>query len=90
MASRQRAFSFLPINERQNKPRDRGLTEMRGPYYDPPGKCQLADIYETCGEYVDILKLRGGFIERVLELEAMRAGVRGTNDLFGRVRTWKG
>ncbi len=27
---------------------------------------------------------------QVLELEAMRAGVWGTNDLFGRVRTWKG
>lgn len=82
MASQQRAFSFLPINERQGKPRDRGLTEMRGPYYDPLGKRQLADIYETCGEFVDN--------SQVLELEAMRAGVWGTNDLFGRVRTWKG
>lgn len=60
MAGQQRAFSFLPINERQQKPRDRGITEMRGPYYDPLGKRQLADIYETCGEFVDILKFSGG------------------------------
>jgi hypothetical protein len=28
-----RAFSFLRINERQAKPRKRGVTEIRGPYY---------------------------------------------------------
>ncbi len=55
-----RAFDFLPINERESKPRERGLTEIRGPYYDPLGKRQLADIYETCGEFVDILKFSGG------------------------------
>ncbi len=27
---------------------------------------------------------------QVLELEAMRSGTWGTNELFGRVRTWKG
>ncbi|MBS3747632.1 MAG: phosphosulfolactate synthase, partial [Wenzhouxiangellaceae bacterium] len=27
---------------------------------------------------------------QVLELEAMRTGIWGTNELFGRVRTWKG
>lgn len=60
MAAQERAFSFLPINEREQKPRSRGLTEMRGPYYDPLGKRQLADIFETCGEFVDILKFSGG------------------------------
>jgi phosphosulfolactate synthase (CoM biosynthesis protein A) len=56
----ERAFSFLPVNPRQGKPRDRGMTEMRGPYYDPIGKRRLLDIFETCGEYVDILKFSGG------------------------------
>jgi phosphosulfolactate synthase (CoM biosynthesis protein A) len=27
---------------------------------------------------------------QVLELEAMRSGTWGTNELFGRVRSWKG
>jgi hypothetical protein len=56
----ERAFSFLPVNPRQGKPRDRGMTEMRGPYYHSIGKRRLLDIFETCGEYVDILKFSGG------------------------------
>src|SRR5262245_52906368 len=31
----QRAFSFLPMNQREVKPRTQGLTEIRGPYYTP-------------------------------------------------------
>ncbi|MBI3912555.1 MAG: phosphosulfolactate synthase [Armatimonadetes bacterium] len=57
---RERAFAFLPLNERETKPRTRGLTEIRGPYYTPMGKRYLADILETMGQYVDILKFAGG------------------------------
>lgn len=56
----ERAFPFLPLNARQGKPRSRGITEMRGPYYTPMGKRYLQDILETVGEYVDILKFSGG------------------------------
>ncbi len=56
----QRAFDFLAINERQPKPRTRGITEIRGPYYTPMGKRYLADILETMGIYVDSLKFAGG------------------------------
>jgi phosphosulfolactate synthase (CoM biosynthesis protein A) len=56
----QRAFSFLPLNQRQSKPRNRGLTEIRGPYYSPMGKRYLEDILETAGAYVDALKFAGG------------------------------
>lgn len=56
----ERAFSFLRINERQPKPRARGVTEIRGPYYTPMGKRYLEDILETMGEYVDVLKFAGG------------------------------
>src|SRR5438874_3972166 len=56
----QRAFGFLRINERQRKPRARGVTEIRGPYYAPVGKRYLEDILETMGAYVDILKFAGG------------------------------
>ncbi|HEV8307959.1 MAG TPA: phosphosulfolactate synthase [Methylomirabilota bacterium] len=55
-----RAFGFLRLNERDRKPRSRGLTEMRGPYYTPMGKRYLEDILETMGEYVDILKFACG------------------------------
>lgn len=55
-----RAFSFLPVNERPAKPRQRGMTEIRGPYYTPMGRRYLEDILETMGEYVDALKFAGG------------------------------
>jgi phosphosulfolactate synthase (CoM biosynthesis protein A) len=56
----ERAFSFLPVNEREAKPRKHGVTEIRGPYYTPMGKRYLSDILETMGEYVDILKFAAG------------------------------
>jgi len=56
----ERAFAFLPINERQKKPRARGVTEIRGPYYTPMGKRYLQDVLETMGAYVDSLKFAGG------------------------------
>ncbi len=56
----ERAFSFLPLNEREPKPRRRGVTEIRGPYYTPMGTRYLEDILETMGRYVDALKFAGG------------------------------
>ncbi len=55
-----RAFSWLRLNERPGKPRQRGVTEIRGPYYTPMGPRYLQDILETVGAYVDILKFAGG------------------------------
>ena len=55
-----RAFAFVKMNERQAKPRTRGITEIRGPYYTPMGKRYLLDILETVGAYVDSLKFAGG------------------------------
>jgi phosphosulfolactate synthase (CoM biosynthesis protein A) len=55
-----RAFPFLPMNQRQTKPRSCGLTEIRGPYYSPMGKRYLEDLLETMGVYVDSLKFAGG------------------------------
>jgi len=56
----ERAFQFLRINQRQAKPRTRGLTEIRGPYYTPMGRRYLADVLETMGAYIDALKFAGG------------------------------
>jgi phosphosulfolactate synthase (CoM biosynthesis protein A) len=58
--SKDRAFSFLKVNERPPKPRSRGVTEIRGPYYTPMGKRYLQDVLETMGAYVDALKFAGG------------------------------
>jgi phosphosulfolactate synthase (CoM biosynthesis protein A) len=55
-----RAFPFIRMNEREGKPRTRGITEIRGPYYTPMGKRYLEDVLETMGEYVDSLKFAGG------------------------------
>lgn len=56
----KRSFDFLPINERDRKPRTAGITEMRGPYYAPVGKRYLLDVLETMGAYIDIFKFSGG------------------------------
>jgi phosphosulfolactate synthase (CoM biosynthesis protein A) len=55
-----RAFACLRVNERQSKPRSRGVTEIRGPYYTPMGKRYLQDVLETMGAYVDVLKFAAG------------------------------
>jgi phosphosulfolactate synthase (CoM biosynthesis protein A) len=62
MKSKQpkRSFPFLRINERESKPRKRGLTEIRGPYYSVVGRRYLEDLFETMGAYVDSLKFAGG------------------------------
>jgi len=56
----QRSFPFLRVNEREAKPRKRGLTEIRGPYYSVVGGRYLEDLFETMGAYVDSLKFAGG------------------------------
>jgi phosphosulfolactate synthase (CoM biosynthesis protein A) len=48
------------MNDRPAKPRSRGLTEIRGPYYTPMGRRYLEDVLETMGAYVDHLKFAGG------------------------------
>jgi phosphosulfolactate synthase (CoM biosynthesis protein A) len=54
------AFPFLRANERPPKPRTRGVTEIRGPYYSVMGPRDLSDVLDTMGEHVDALKFAGG------------------------------
>ena len=65
----ERAFPFIRINEREGKPRTRGITEIRGPYYTPMGKRYLEDVLETMGDYVDSLKFAGGSFTLMPEKE---------------------
>jgi phosphosulfolactate synthase (CoM biosynthesis protein A) len=55
-----RGFNFLRYNRREGKPRRRGLTEIRGPYYTVVGVNYLEDVLDTMGQYADILKFAGG------------------------------
>lgn len=57
---KDRAFPFIRLNDLPQKPRERGLTEIRGPYYTAMGKRYLRDVLETMGPYVDSLKYAGG------------------------------
>src|SRR5947208_5111260 len=56
----ERSFPFLRLNQRESKPRKRGLTEIRGPYYSAYGRRHLEDLFETMGAYIDSLKFAGG------------------------------
>jgi phosphosulfolactate synthase (CoM biosynthesis protein A) len=59
-SSDDRPFAFLDTNPVAAKPRERGLTEIRGPYYTPMGRRYLEDVLATMGAYVDSLKFAGG------------------------------
>jgi phosphosulfolactate synthase (CoM biosynthesis protein A) len=56
----ERHFDFIKKNIRACKPRTKGITEIRGPYYSVMGPNYLTDVLETMGEYVDALKFAGG------------------------------
>jgi phosphosulfolactate synthase (CoM biosynthesis protein A) len=72
----ERAFDFLRLNERPPKPRSRGVTEIRGPYYAPVGRRYLEDLLEAMGVYIDTLKYAGGSFALM-----PRETVRALNDL---------
>ncbi|MBI2918698.1 MAG: phosphosulfolactate synthase [Chloroflexi bacterium] len=52
-----KAFSFVPIAERQHKPRKVGITEVRD---WGMGRHALEDLLQSAGEYIDILKMPAG------------------------------
>ena len=60
IAADELAFSFLRSNHRPSKPRTRGVTEIRGPYYSTMGPRYLKDVLDTMGEHIDALKFAGG------------------------------
>lgn len=54
------AFDWLNRNDRPEKPRKVGLTEIRAAYYSNFGVSYFKDILETSGNYVDSIKFAGG------------------------------
>ncbi len=66
------AFDFLRVNKREGKPRTRGLTEIRGPYYAPVGRNYLEDVFDLMGPYIDIFKFGGGTMPLMRRREVKR------------------
>ena len=55
------AFPFLPVNALGAKlGRNKGITEIRGPYYFPVTRTYLDELLSDWGEYVDGIKFAGG------------------------------
>lgn len=52
--------SFFEDEDRSEKPRTFGVTEMRGPHYTLLTQNLLQDIFESMGHFVDGLKFSGG------------------------------
>ncbi|KAJ8622242.1 hypothetical protein MRB53_030771 [Persea americana] len=52
--------SFMEDEDRPEKPRIYGVTEMRGPNYTLLSRNVLQDILESTGQFVDGLKFTGG------------------------------
>ena len=50
---------FLRRNERAEKPRTAGITEVRGPYYDTFGPAYVEDLLAAASKYTDWLKIPG-------------------------------
>ncbi|OWM77634.1 protein HEAT-STRESS-ASSOCIATED 32 [Punica granatum] len=52
--------SFAEDEDRPEKPRRYGVTEIRGPHYSLFNQSLLEDIFESMGQFVDGLKFSGG------------------------------
>lgn len=52
--------SFYEDEDRPEKPRKYGVTEMRGPHYSLFSQGLLEDVFESMGQFVDGLKFSGG------------------------------
>ena len=57
---KSRSFSYVPMNERDPKPRSKSITEIRGPYYAMVTPTYVRDLLEGMGEHVDGFKYAGG------------------------------
>ncbi|GAB3266714.1 phosphosulfolactate synthase [Arthrobacter pigmenti] len=66
------SFDFIPRAYRPAKPRNFGITEVRGPYYSTYGTRHLADVLDVAGQWVDGVKWAGGSFA-LLPREQVRA-----------------
>src|SRR3990167_8064336 len=55
-----RNFPYVNLKKLPIKPRQVGLTEVRGPYYEAFTVNELRDLLSTWGYYIDGFKFAGG------------------------------
>ena len=55
-----RSFAFVNLQELPPKPRESGLIEIRGPFYEATTTGELQNLLETWGYYIDGFKFAGG------------------------------
>jgi phosphosulfolactate synthase (CoM biosynthesis protein A) len=60
MSTQSKTFDFVKLAEPGPKPRERGVIEIRGPYYTAVSQGYLKDLLEDWSEYVDGYKFAGG------------------------------
>lgn len=60
LQDKDNGLGFIRSNPRTPKPRDRGVTEVRGPYYSAYGKRHWQDVLDIMGHHIDGLKFAGG------------------------------
>ncbi|TMI25835.1 phosphosulfolactate synthase [Candidatus Bathyarchaeota archaeon] len=71
MSAQSKTFDFVKLIELAPKPRDKGVIEIRGPYYTSVSYGYLRDLLEDWSEYVDGYKFAGGSM-RLLPRETTR------------------
>jgi phosphosulfolactate synthase (CoM biosynthesis protein A) len=59
VVSNTRSLPGVRLNDRPEKPRQSGITEVRGQYYTITGPRYLADLFEVAGEWIDWFKVPG-------------------------------
>ncbi|MEM1391081.1 MAG: phosphosulfolactate synthase [Pseudomonadota bacterium] len=57
---KDRSFPYVPMNEREPKPRTKSITEIRGPYYNAVTPTYTKEVLEGMGEHIDGYKYAGG------------------------------
>src|SRR6266704_1485646 len=71
MTAQSKTFDFVKLVELSPKPRDKGVIEIRGPYYSSVSYGYLKDLLDDWSEYVDGYKFAGGSM-RLLPRETTR------------------
>ncbi len=73
---KEMSFSFFRLADREQKPRSRGLTEIRDMGLSLR---QLDDLFEMSSDYIDILKMSSG-TQRLTDREIVRKKIRKCHD----------
>src|SRR3989442_10204225 len=71
MSAQPKTFNFVKLVDLDPKPRDKGVIEIRGPYYTSVSYGFLKDLLDDWSEYVDGYKFAGGSM-RLLPRETTR------------------